>query len=370
MTQEAVLYPGFEGATAFTTGICRPSSTGDVLRYRGVDIVEIVGVRPYDDVWRLLVDGEPGSGALSDIGAGEIMAALRGSGTPRVVLQQLLLELGESRGMAPSRGPGDTAFRDDLAALTTAFSVGLGVLLAQRTREKDVDLAQDVVTGTVADRIVGTWLGHGDATITGVIDVVLSVIAEHGSSASTLASRVVASTGANAAACVSAGLAAIGGPRHGGAARRVVELLRTLESEEISAERHTREAVAEHQRLPGIGHRVYRDRDPRAGLLRRIAEQTDAPLAEAAVAYERAAREAVRARGRDRALPVNVDLWLPVVLDAVGIPDDMMDAVLAAGRMAGWSAHSVEQVESGGKLMRPTDIYVGVESRSLAETLA
>lgn len=363
--QKAALYPGFEGATAFTTSICRPSGEGDELRYRGVDISELVGVRPYDDVWRLLVDGDPGSGLLAEVDIEEVAAVLRGSESPRVTLQRALLEFGESQHMVPSRGPGDVGLRNDLAALTTAFSVGLGILLARRTLGPDATFDPVSEGRSVAGQLVQIWRGHPEPQTAKVLDGVLSAIAEHGTTASTFAARVVASTGADASACVSAALAAIGGPRHGGATRGAVELLRAFDAREDSMERIINEMLAQRRRLPGFGHRVYRQQDPRVAIFRAIAIDMKAPLADTATEYERVAGDALKARGGTRRLPPNVDIWLPVVLDGLGIPDDMADAVLAAGKMAGWSAHIVEQVESGGKLMRPTDIYVGTEFRTL-----
>lgn len=357
------LFPGFIGVTAFTTAICQPSSVGDVLRFRGVDVREVVGVRPYDDIWRLLVDGEPGSGPLAAVDERLVAPLIAGSGSPRVVLQQLLLELGEVLGMQPTRGSDATALRDDLAVLTTAFNVGLGILLARRTGSGSDHAGAG--SGGVAERLVQAWRGETDAEVVHVVDAVLGLVAEHGTTASTFAARVVASTGANAAACVVAGLSAIGGPRHGGATRGAMSMLRELQDDPAAAPAYVARQLEAKRRLPGIGHRVYRERDPRVPVLRELADRLDAPLAAAAAAYEQAAAEAVARRSDGRKLPTNPDLWLPVVLDGIGVPDDFMDAFLAGSRIAGWSAHSVEQVSSGGQLLRPDDIYAGPPARKL-----
>lgn len=365
--RETVLYPGFVGVTAFTTAICQPSSVGDVLRFRGVDVRELAGVRPYDDVWRLLVDGETGMGPLAPVGAADLRAALGElTGTPRVILQRALLTLGEVFGMQPANGSEIRRFRDDLAVLSTAYATGLGVLLNRGTGGTDQWTDGDGAALPVAQRLVLAWRGDTSDDIVHVVDTVLSTVAEHGTTASTLAARVVASTGADAAACLTAGLCAIGGPRHGGATRGVMSVLRELAVDSSSAASYVERRLAAGRRLPGMGHRVYRERDPRVPILRRLAERIDAPLLAVADDYQRAADAALAGRADGRRLPANPDLWLPVVLDGIGIPDDFMDAFLAGSRIAGWSAHSVEQVTTGGPLLRPDDIYVGAGERTLA----
>jgi citrate synthase len=359
------LYPGFVGVTAFTTAICQPSSVGDRLRFRGVDIRDLVGVRPYDDVWRLLVDDDPGAGPLADIAHTEVAAALDVSGTPRVTLQRAILRLGESRGMKPTRGGDAGALRNDLAVLSMAYAIGLGVLLSSSTDGTTAAQCTDTASLGLADQLVLAWRGERDPNVVRVVDSLLSTVAEHGTTASTFAARVVASTGADAAACVSAGLSAIGGPRHGGATRGVISLLRDLSADPAGAPTHVERLLNAGRRLPGMGHRVYRERDPRAPILRGLAESIDAPLLVVADAYQRAAEEMLTTRSAGRRLPANPDLWLPVVLDGIGVPDDFMDAFLAGSRIAGWSAHSVEQVVTGGPLLRPDDVYAGHDARTL-----
>ncbi|WP_218620444.1 citrate/2-methylcitrate synthase [Mycolicibacterium hippocampi] len=361
------LCPGFVGVTAFTTAICQPSSLGDKLRFRGVDIRDLVGVRPYDDVWRLLVDDDPGAGTLAQIADTEVVAALDVSGNPRVSLQRMILRLGQGREMKVTQGGDAGALRDDLALLSMAYAVGLGVLLSSRADGANETPPMDLMSLSVAERLVLAWRGELEPAVVRVVDSMLSTVAEHGTTASTFGARVVASTGADAAACLSAGLSAIGGPRHGGATRGAMMLLRELSVDPAAAPSYVERLLAAGRRLPGMGHRVYREQDPRVPILRGLAESVDAPLIAAADAYQRAAEAALAARSADRRLPANPDLWLPVVLDGIGVPDDFMDAFLAGSRIAGWSAHSVEQVVTGGPLLRPDDIYSGRDARTLAK---
>lgn len=358
MTGE-LLYPGFEGVAAFTTSICRPMSEGNKLEYRGIDVRSLAGHWAYDDVWRLLVTSEPGSGVLADLSTDHVRSLLTGHGRPRVILQRMLLQFGEVTGMRASHEVGVDQFQRDLSELTTAFAYGLGALLSGDGLSAVHSSHKDGAPPSVAAGLVSSWKGADDPLTQRVLDTIMSTIAEHGTTASTFATRVVASTGADAAACITAGLSAISGPRHGGATGNVARLLRSFEgrdSETITS--YVTTLLDEGGRLPGLGHRIYRGGDPRVPLLRRLAMELDAPLTTVATEYERRTQAEFAARGKKRELPSNVDLWLPVVLDAIEVPDEYMDSVLAAGRMAGWSAHSVEQVTNGGKLLRPSDIFV------------
>lgn len=361
------LYPGFEGVTAFTTAICRPSSEGDELRFRGVDIREIVGTYSFDSVWRLLVEDDLGSGLLAEISQASVSEAMLSGMPPRVALQQMLLEFGERHGMKPAAEMDPQVIRNDLASLTVAFNIGLGMRLNIATQRTPTSHAVVDEGSSVAEKLVLAWKGDANPTEVSRIDRFLATMAEHGTTASTFAARVVASTGANAAACVAAGLSAIGGPKHGGATLDVISLLRSVTGEASSAQGIVEARLATRQRLPGLGHRVYRQQDPRVPMLKELASEIGSPLASAAVAYEAAAASVLAKRKADRRLPVNADLWLAVVLDGLGIPDEFMDTFLASSRIAGWSAHVFEHVSSRGKLMRPDDIYVGQDARTLLQ---
>jgi citrate synthase len=114
----------------------------------------------------------------------------------------------------------------------------------------------------------------------------------------------------------------------------------------------------------GFGHRVYRAEDPRAKVLRRIAQELGSPRYGVAVALENAALDELAARRPDRALRTNVEFWSAVVLDHAQIPPEMFTPMFACARVAGWSAHILEQKRTG-RLIRPTARYVGPRARDL-----
>jgi citrate synthase len=133
---------------------------------------------------------------------------------------------------------------------------------------------------------------------------------------------------------------------------------------EGDAGRWVRGALDRGERLMGFGHRVYRAEDPRAKVLRRIAQELGSPRYGVAVALENAALDELAARRPDRALRTNVEFWSAVVLDHAQIPPEMFTPMFACARVAGWSAHILEQKRTG-RLIRPTARYVGPRARDL-----
>jgi citrate synthase len=130
------------------------------------------------------------------------------------------------------------------------------------------------------------------------------------------------------------------------------------------AERWVRAALDRGERLMGFGHRVYRAEDPRARVLRRTARELGSERFEAAEALERAALAELRARKPDRVLATNVEFWSAVLLDIAEIPHRQFTSMFTCARVAGWSAHILEQ-RLTGRLIRPSAKYVGPGSRSL-----
>src|SRR5207248_5640475 len=163
--------------------------------------------------------------------------------------------------------------------------------------------------------------------------------------------------GADAAACISSGIGALSGPLHGGAPSRVLHMLEEVERTG-DAERYVRDVLDRGERLMGFGHRVYRAEDPRARVLRRTAKELGAPRFEIAEALEKAALEELHARRPDRVLATNVEFWSAVVLDFAEVPPHMFTSMFTCARVAGWSAHIMEQ-KALGRLVRPSARYVG-----------
>ncbi len=349
---------GLEGVVAFATEIAEPDKEGGALRYRGYDIEDLVGVVPYEQVWGLLVDGtfDPG------LPPAEPHPLHFRSGDPRVDLQYALALLGPEWGFKPVIDISDEECRENLAR---ASVLGLS-LVAQSARgagrppvsQREVDKAN-----SIPERFLIRWRGEADPDHVKAIDAYWISAAEHGMNASTFTARVITSTGADVAAALSGAVGALSGPLHGGAPSRVLQMLDHV-AEVGNAERYVKDALDRGERLMGFGHRVYRAEDPRARVLRRTAEQIGAPRVEVAEALEKAALAELKARHPDRVLATNVEFWSAVVLDYADVPPELFTPMFASARVAGWSAHILEQKREA-RLIRPTAKYIGPAPREL-----
>ena len=354
--------PGLEGVVAFETEIAEPDRDGGALRYRGVDIEELVGSVPFEQVWGLLVDESPEPG----LPPSEDYAARDLTGRTPSDLQTVTARLGGEWGLGQLIDISDDEAREDLRRLSaTMISV-----CAQSARLADghadrVDPAVVAQGETTAERFLLEWRGEADPKDVTAIDTYWICTAEHGLNASTFTARIVASTGADCAAALSSAVGALSGPLHGGAPTRVLRML-----DEVAAlgdaERCVRAALDRCERLMGFGHRVYRAEDPRARVLRRTARELGSTRFEVAEALERAALAELQARKPDRVLATNVEFWSAVVLDQAEVPPALFTSMFTCARVAGWSAHILEQKREG-RLIRPSAKYVGPPSRPLAD---
>ncbi len=348
---------GLEGVIAFDTTIAEPDKEGGALRYRGVDIEELVGNVPFEKVWGLLVDGdyEPG------LPPAEPHPLAVRTGNPRVDLQAALAMLAPEWGLRELIDISDQEARDDLARV----SVMALSFVAQSARGVGrPPISQKVVdqANSIPERFLLRWRGEADPRHVKAIDAYWISAAEHGMNASTFTTRVVASTGADVAAALSAGVGALSGPLHGGAPSRVLQMLDGVE-EAGDAETWVKQALDRGDRLMGFGHRVYRAEDPRARVLRRTAKEIGAPRLEVAENLEAAALAELKARKPDRVLATNVEFWSAVVLDFADVPPDLFTPLFACARVGGWGAHIMEQKREG-RLIRPSARYVGPAPRA------
>jgi citrate synthase len=218
---------------------------------------------------------------------------------------------------------------------------------------------------TTAEKFLLRWRGEADPRHVRAIDTYWICTAEHGMNASTFTARVVASTGADCGAALSAAVGGLSGPLHGGAPAYVIPML-----DEVAAlgdaTKWVQDTLASGKRIMGFGHRVYRAEDPRSRVLKRTAQELGSERVEVADALEQAALEELRKRSPDRVLATNVEFWSAVVLDIAEIPPPLAPAMFACSRVAGWSAHILEQKRTG-RLVRPSARYVGPASRSLSD---
>jgi citrate synthase len=352
--------PGLEGVVAVETEIAEPDRDGGQLRYRGVDIEELVGHYPYERVWGLLVDNDLDStmpepepiepAALSGNAPSDLEAE-----TARL---SALWKLGKLNEIS------DEQARTDLARL----SAQMMAIVARSARVADghTDAVPDDVVAegaTAAEKFLLRWRGEADPRHAKAIDTYWICTAEHGLNASTFTARIVASTGADCGAALSSAVGALSGPLHGGAPAYVKPML-----EEVAAtgdaDAWVADALATGKRIMGFGHRIYRAEDPRSRILKRTAQELGSDQVEVAEKLEQAALKALQERHPERVLATNVEYYSAVVLDVAEIPPPLAPAMFACSRVAGWSAHILEQKRTG-RLFRPNARYVGPAPRSL-----
>jgi citrate synthase len=352
--------PGLEGVVAVETEIAEPDREGGSLRYRGINIEELVGHYPYENVWGLLVDNDPDS-KMPDP---EPYEPARLTGKAPADLQAETARLAGDWKLGKLNEISDRQAREDLGRL----SAQMMSIVARSARVADGHsdpVPDDVVARgqTAAEKFLLRWRGEADPGHAKAIDTYWICTAEHGLNASTFTARIVASTGADCGAALSAAVGALSGPLHGGAPAYVIPMLdEVAEVDDVS--KYVADLLDSGGRIMGFGHRIYRAEDPRSRVLKRTASELGSPRVEVAERLEEAALAELTRRHPERVLATNVEYYSAVLLDIAKIPPPLAPAMFACSRVAGWSAHILEQKQTG-RLFRPSARYVGPAPRSL-----
>jgi len=358
---------GLEGVVVADTALSDVDGERGRLVIRGHDVEPLALQHGFESACALLW-----SGALPDAAA---LAALRA-------------RLGQARARAFGRLPslGDAldgadamdALRASLAHLRAdaiapnelklELTAAVAVFAAAWSRQRAgaAAIAPDPTLGHAADYLRMAAAPNSDAERAAAraraLDAYLVAASDHGMNASTFTARVVASTQSDAVSAIVAAIGALKGPLHGGAPGPVLAMLDAIGSPE-HAGRWIAAQLARGERIMGMGHRVYRVRDPRAAVLERAIEQLHAAGLRSnrlalARAVEAVAVASLAERRPERRLAANVEFYTAVILDAVGLPQPLFSATFAVARVAGWLAHIDEQRENG-RLIRPASRYVG-----------
>ena len=359
-TTSSEVQSGLEGVVAFATEIAEPDKEGGALRYRGVDIEDLVGTVPYEQVWGLLVDDhfKPG------LPPAEPHALTVRSGDHRVDVQSALAMLAPEWGFGQLIDITHEEARDNLAR-ASVMALSFVAQSARGPGQPPVPQAEIDQGQSIPERFLIRWRGEANPDHAKAIDAYWISAAEHGINASTFTARIVASTGADVAAALSAAVGALSGPLHGGAPSRVLRMLDEVE-QTGDADKWVKNALDNGERLMGFGHRIYRAEDPRARVLRRTCQELHSPRYQAAQALEQAALTELHNRRPDRILATNVEFWSAIILDLAQIPSNLFTPMFTCARVAGWSAHILEQKQEH-KLIRPTAKYTGHPPRLITD---
>ncbi|MFC7226831.1 citrate synthase/methylcitrate synthase [Salinirubellus salinus] len=257
--------------------------------------------------------------------------------------------------------PGDPA----ADALRAAAVVPTAAAAYWRYHENEEPLAPNPDLRHAADYLrMLTGEAPAERAVRG-IETYLNAVVDHGFNASTFTARAIVSTESDVLSGVTGAIGALKGPLHGGAPGPVLDMLEEVhESGDPEGWVHDRLDAGE--RLMGFGHRVYRVRDPRAAVLSTAAEafyaEDDAGFFESATEFESVARDVLRERKPDHRLDTNVEFYTAVLHAGIGIPRELFTATFAVGRVGGWTAHALEQLENN-RIVRPRARYVGAEGR-------
>lgn len=365
--------PGLANVVVAETRIGDVRGTQGTFHYRGVSGIELAQGARFEEAWRLVALGSfPRDDRAAQDFHGRV-AALRV--LPEQVAVQLravahldpmsglrigLTLVAAADGHRPLYDEDSEARIDDALRLASAAPT---IIAAQhRLRQGLEPVAPDPRRPPVEDYLRMLTGSDPLPAHTAALATYLTAAIDHGFNASTFTARVIASTGADLASCVSGALGALAGPLHGGAPARVLDMLDEIGAPE-RADEWVRRRIDGGERIMGFGHAVYRTEDPRSRLLRGVAQSLRADgfageRVDAAVMVEQTVLRVLEERKPGRALHTNVELYAAVIMEACGIPRDLFTPTFASARLIGWGAHAVEQV-ADGKILRPSSRYVG-----------
>jgi citrate synthase len=369
MTESSQLIRGLEGVVAAETRLCDLDGKNGRLAYGGYDIDELARRATFEEVAYLLWHGElPARDALERLRA-ELASARR-----------IPDELTRAFGLMPRE-------TDPMRALQAAVAV-LGMHDPDATDNarpanlrKALRLTSQIATAICAHHRVRSGLppvppaaelshaanflymltGRAPSPVTTrAFDASLTLYAEHELNASTFTTRVIAATLSDMHSAVAGGVGALKGTLHGGAGEAVMRtLLEVGRLDNVDA--FVDRAMAEKRRLMGFGHRVYTAGDPRAAILKGMAEDACRQSGQA-LWYDLAVALHARVQATKRLIP-NVDFYSAPLFYSIGIPVDLFTPVIAAARVAGWTANLIEQYEDN-RLIRPRADYKGYSRRA------
>ncbi|GAA1118047.1 citrate/2-methylcitrate synthase [Kitasatospora arboriphila] len=303
-----------------------------------LDPAELIGRHTFDEVWGILVDGRPWPG----LGPGEPLTLPVRHGDVRVDTQNSLAGLGPAWGLGPLHDIGDEQAREDLERATTATHT----FVAQSVRGLHLPAVPHWAIeagGSAAERFLLRWRGTAEPQHVRAVDAYWCSVAVHPVDTATTTARLIASTGADVATCLSTAVAAMAGPRHRAVPAAVLRLVAEAEhGADVRAV--ARAALVDGEALPLFAAPAAGPAARRARALRAAAVRTAAPRDEAAARLEEAVAELLAEGGAAPATTAaGPEYWAAVLLDSADVPVHLFTALAICGRTADWSAHILDQ---------------------------
>ncbi|MEV6297056.1 citrate synthase/methylcitrate synthase [Streptomyces sp. NPDC051896] len=377
MTIDRTATPLIDAPRGLAGVVVTETEIGDVrgregfYHYRQYSAVELARTRGFEDVWHLLVhgtlpDAERRAAFTAETAAlrrlpEEVRAVLpaiavasRVSG-PLSGLRTALSLLGSARGLRPVYDIDADRRRADTLAVCAAVPTLLTALYRLGEGLDPVEPREDLPYA--ANYLYMLTGEEPEPRRARAVEQYLISTIDHGFNASTFTARVIASTGADVAACLTGAVGALSGPLHGGAPSRALDTLDAIGTP-VRIDPWIRERVLAGDRIMGFGHAVYRTEDPRSRMLREIAQSFGGPRVDFAVEVERRVEAILAELKPGRELHTNVEFYAGVVMELCGLPREMFTPTFAAARVVGWSANILEQA-ADSKIIRPVARYVG-----------
>ena len=372
------------------TGSCESEITfidGDkgILRYRGFDISELAEKSNFFESCLLLFNGDLPNSSEIDLftkkvfshsslpdSVNQVIESMSSNTHPMGVLSSALQALGGSYpDLCTNTRPADVESFEEAASLI----VGSIPIIAAKTyrSSKGENLPNPKSNSNYCENFLhlmfGTEAGDDiDPAVSKALDLIFLLHADHEQNCSTSTCRMIASGGANAFASLSGAISALWGPLHGGANMAVIKMLNEIHSSGDDGSQFIKSAKEGKSRLMGFGHRVYRNYDPRAKILKSACDQAldalgvESPILDIARNLERSALQDEYFIARK--LYPNVDFYSGIILQAMGFPTNMFTVLFALGRAPGWLSHWKEIAINGKKIHRPRQIYQGRNLRN------
>ena len=359
--------PGLEGVPIAESAISFVDGLKGVLEYRGIRIENLAEHSTYEETAHLLLNGDlPDQAALGSLihelanhrrlepQIIDLLKCLPEYGHPMDALQAAIAALGMFH---PARDVTKDA-ENHLSCIRLIAKLPSIVSAFERFRNGAEILSPRDDLGHAANFLYTLTGEEPNLVSVKALDVCLILHADHTMNASTFSGRVTGSTLADPYTVVSSAVGTLSGPLHGGANEQVLDMLREIGSVQ-NAESYIENKMANKDRIMGFGHRVYKTKDPRAIILRRLADEMTEEHGSTEL-YEIALRvdEVVTERLGEKGIFANVDFYSGIVYDALGIRPDAFTPIFAMGRVAGWLAHWLEQLIDN-RIFRPTQIYAG-----------
>jgi citrate synthase len=367
MSTAAVAGKGLEGIVAANSGICWIDGEAGVLAYRGIDIHELAESSTFEETTYLLWNGRlPKADELKEFSGKlaearkldpkiiELLKSLPANGTPMEVLRTAVSALS----FYDPDEKDNTHDANVRKAFRLTAQVAMIVAVYDRIRKGLEIVPADKTLSHAANFL---WMLTGvkpSETATRTLDVALILHADHELNASTFAARVIAATLSDIHSAITGAIGALKGPLHGGANEAVMRLLQKIDAEGADPVEYVKGMLAAKQKVSGFGHRVYKTEDPRATHLRRMSEQLGKDAGNSK--WFDMSRAIELYVNREKKLNANVDFYSASTYTTLGIDIDLFTPIFAVSRIAGWSAHVIEQLDDN-RLIRPRAEYVGPE---------